>query len=181
MRGEEIDCAGGAAAGDESSGECSTATAISGAPPLYSSIHAYATADYWEKRYTARVADETFDFYAELPLFQKPVPEAIQRLDARILHVGNGNSRLPESMYRLGYCNQTVSDISRTVMARMGARTADCGGLRWVVADATWMPEYDDSSFDVVCGKGTFDALGGTGQEHRLIGDCRGLARAETW
>ena len=147
-----------------SSSEADGATALPSVPP-------YAAGGYWEQRYADRSDQEYFEWYTELAIFKTPLIEALGPTSTRILHVGNGNSRLPQQLWKLGYTNQHANDISPTVTSRMSVSAASCHGLRWAVEDATAMPEHADGSFDAVVDKGTYDALSTNSCDRALVAE----------
>ena len=151
-------------------------------PPRYEEMQRYATRDYWDARYAARASTEsTFDYYADLAIFKEPLINALpgMRSSCQILHVGSGNSRLPEQLFELGYVHQRVNDISPVVVDRMRARTIKtCPGIRWEAGDAADMPHIESDSIDAVIDKGTYDALGGSGGEHRLVKEAWRVLRS---
>ena len=134
-------------------------------------------ADYWERRYVERSAQSTFEWYARLAVYRAPLMEALSALTMRILHVGNGNSTLPEELWALGFRDQHANDISPSVIARMAERTSSCTGLSWAVEDVRSMPHHADGSFDAVVDKGTYDALSCDCLERELIVEARRLLK----
>jgi len=139
----------------------------------------YAADDYWERRYVERVDEHTFEWYGSFKKVGDAVVAALTSTSLRLLHVGNGNSALPEQMWSLGYTQQLAADISPTVVARMAERTKQCIGLDWVVEDATKMP-HADCAFDAVVDKGTYDALStASGREQALVAEVRRVLRTD--
>ena len=102
---------------------------------------------------------------------------ALPERSMRILHVGSGNSKLPEDLWAKGYRNQRANDISPTAIARMAERTRECDGLVWAVEDALAMPQHADGSFDAVVDKGTFDALSCDMLDRKLVTEVRRVLR----
>ena len=77
-----------------------------------------------------------------------------------ILMLGCGNSILSEQMYDQGFTRIMNVDISSVVINQMAQRSAESRPLMgFEVADITSMPQYEDSSFDVLIDKSTIDAL----------------------
>jgi hypothetical protein len=162
----------------------------------------YGTSDYWERRYAERVDEQTFEWYGSFVALEDAIVAALPSTKALILHVGNGNSALPERLWACGYtwqhasdishsahpaceCSprrdprfphrykwQHASDISPTVISRMADRTRDCEGLHWAVEDATCMPHAMET-FDAIIDKGTYDALAtGSYRERALVSEA---------
>ena len=132
------------------------------------SIPAYHHAEYWEARYRERAEGsdlKTFEWYAGWKDLSSVLVGTIES-SARILHIGNGNSTLPEDMWRHGFTNQVCNDIAPSVVAHMAQRSIAMGaGIEWKVDDALALRHERDGEFDVVIDKGTSDALGTSGQE----------------
>ena len=137
----------------------------------------YAVADYWEKRYVERPTQDTFEWYAGLAVVEAPLLAALPDHQMRILHVGSGNSKLPEEMWAVGFRNQLCNDISPTCVSRMAKRTATCDGMAWAVEDALSMPQHADGSFDAVVDKGTYDALSCDQKSQGLVSEVRRVLR----
>jgi len=132
----------------------------------------YGTSDYWERRYAERVDEQTFEWYGSFVALEDAIVAALPSTKALILHVGNGNSALPERLWACGYKWQHASDISPTVISRMAERTRDCEGLHWAVEDATCMPHAMET-FDAIIDKGTYDALAtGSYRERALVSEA---------
>ena len=129
------------------------------APPPYGAM------TYWEKRYSER-DETTFEWYGRFELFQAPLLDVLEGLPlakrSRILHIGSGNSKLPEDLWAKGFRNQHANDISPSVITQM-SRT-ELAGLSWAVEDVLSMP-HAAGSFDAVVDKGTYDALSCDGNE----------------
>lgn len=141
------------------------AAAPAAAPPP-----SYGTTDYWEQRYASRTDEKIFEWYVAFHCIEQPLLRVLSP-EHKILHIGNGNSALPEDLHARGYRDQLAQDISPTVVARMAERTAHCHGLCWAVEDALAMP-HSDGTFDCVIDKGTFDALNCGGvQARRLVAE----------
>ena len=132
----------------------------------------YGTSDYWERRYAERVDEQTFEWYGSFVALEDAIVAALPSTKALILHVGNGNSALPERLWACGYKWQHASDISPTVISRMAERTRGCEGLHWAVEDATCMPHAKET-FDAIIDKGTYDALAtGSYRERALVSEA---------
>jgi len=113
---------------------------------------------YWNKRYNRDPKPfEWLRGFQEL----KPLITEITggSYDKEILHVGCGNSLLPEKMYDAGYHNIINIDNSSVVIEHMSQRNAQRHGMEWREMDATKMDNFCNSCFDVVIDKSTLDAM----------------------
>jgi len=138
------------------------APAQSDADPYHSQI---GDAEYWERLYAATPAGvepgaEVFDWLAGWFDVGCLLEALVARDCSRsVLHLGCGNSRLPEGMYDAGYTQQTCIDLSPSVVEQMRVRNA-CRPMQWIAADCTDLTAVlEDDSFDLVIDKGTFDAI----------------------
>lgn len=136
----------------------------------------YAASDYWERRYAARTDEDIFEWYLPFEVLRPHLLRALPSTSLRILHVGSGNSALPEDMHTHGFTDQLANDISPSVIARMAERTAHRRGLRWSVEDALAMP-HATGSWDAVVDKGTFDALSTSHQDRKLVAEVYRILR----
>ncbi|CAZ79236.1 unnamed protein product [Tuber melanosporum] len=124
-------------------------------PPL----EALATPEYWNTRYAT---DSTpFDWFKNPtsihPFLTKHLPPPTS--NPSILHLGCGNSLLPEDLHRRGYEDQTGLDFSEVVIRDMKAKYEGFEGLRWEVMDVREMRGVGDGAVDVAIDKGTLDAM----------------------
>ncbi|CAE8587655.1 unnamed protein product [Polarella glacialis] len=114
---------------------------------------------YWDKRYLEepKPSDWILKPKQLSEVLAKLVPRASE---SKILHVGCGNSLLPEEMHDDGGCKQQVNiDTSAVVIQQMQARNSELRPqLQWLVMDATAM-DFPDEHFDVVIDKGTLDTI----------------------
>ncbi|CAE8610473.1 unnamed protein product [Polarella glacialis] len=125
----------------------------------------FGNKDYWDLQYS-KAADEGEEVYDWLLGWEQLrwLLEPLLAHDPRraVLHLGNGNSPLPEEMYDAGYHVQTSVDISRVVVEQMAARNRGARPeLRWLAADARELGTKDvpSDSFELVIDKSTMDAL----------------------
>ena len=118
----------------------------------------YSAAEYWEQRYIDRPTQETFEWYGDLATFEAPILSVLPSADTLILHIGSGNSKLPEQLWEHGFRHQLASDVAPSAISRMRARCAHLEGLCWSVDDALSM-SHPSCSIHVVIDKGTYDAL----------------------
>jgi len=124
----------------------------------------YGNAEYWETYYAAQAGqmDRIYDWIADWAEVAPLVEGLLAQADGSqpVLHLGCGNSELPEEMHDAGYTRQTCVDVSPAVVARMAARNAGRPGLRWLAADATDLETVLPSDeFALVVDKSTLDAL----------------------
>ncbi|MGA7594883.1 MAG: class I SAM-dependent methyltransferase [Gallionella sp.] len=92
--------------------------------------------DHWEKVYTTRATDAVSWFQPHADLSAGLIKATGVGLDAAIIDVGGGASKLVDDLLALGYRNLTVLDLSAAALAaarhRLGARAS---GVRWIEAD----------------------------------------------
>jgi len=137
----------------ESFGSCDDDVEIS--PADAGSI--YRDPFYWDKFFKTEL--EAYEFvaaYSDLQVIIEDVTRGLRK--SRILHVGCGNSELPEEMYDDGYHNIANIDTSEIVISQMRQRNAKRADMTWSVMDALHMT-YEDDSFDVIIDKGIVDTF----------------------
>jgi len=118
---------------------------------------AYGDPSYWDEVYT--VDPDPYDRFLDYPDIRKYIRNATTgNLAARILHVGCGNSEVPEKMYEEGYRHIVNIDISPIAIELMVERNAGKAGMEWAVMDATKM-NFPDGKFDVVLDKSILDTF----------------------
>ncbi|KAI0446339.1 S-adenosyl-L-methionine-dependent methyltransferase [Xylaria telfairii] len=120
---------------------------------------------YWDTRYNetqpGQQLHEWFRSFADiedflkLPLFQAHSAES----NPRILHLGSGDSTVPEDLAKHGYHNQLCVDFSAVVVKTMTRRHADIEGIEWQQTDIRQMDTIPSQSIDVAFDKGTLDAM----------------------
>ncbi|EOA26619.1 hypothetical protein CARUB_v10022681mg [Capsella rubella] len=125
----------------------------------------FTSKENWDKFFTLRGNDDSFEWYAEWPQLRDTLLPLLQESSSsssgslQILVPGCGNSRLSEHLYDAGFRDITNVDFSKVVisdMLRRNIRTRP--QLRWRVMDITKM-QLADESFDTVLDKGALDAL----------------------
>jgi len=121
----------------------------------------YASPEYWNKRYLSEKG-QSFDWLQE---YEHLRPFLAQRMgifyDAEILHIGCGNSRFSECLYKDGFKNITNIDFSTVVIQEQMNKYIHLEEMEYVVMDATNI-QYDDYCFDFIFDKGTFDCILGS-------------------
>ncbi|KAI1827052.1 S-adenosyl-L-methionine-dependent methyltransferase [Xylaria intraflava] len=120
---------------------------------------------YWDARYDATLPGEQlhewFRSFADLEellklsLFHDYPAES----NPRILHLGSGDSTVPQDLAKHGYQNQLCVDFSAVVIKMMTHRHADIKGIEWKQMDIRQMDEIPSQSIDVAFDKGTLDAM----------------------
>jgi ubiquinone/menaquinone biosynthesis C-methylase UbiE len=89
----------------------------------------------WERIYSDKDPDQVSWFEA-MPASSLAMIESLELpLDAPILDVGGGVSRLAAELVRRGYSDVTVADISGKALERARERCKDWDRVEWVVAD----------------------------------------------
>ncbi|KAI1749272.1 S-adenosyl-L-methionine-dependent methyltransferase [Xylaria castorea] len=120
---------------------------------------------YWDTRYDETLPGEQLhewfrsfsdlEEFFKLSLFQTYSAES----NPRILHLGSGDSTVPEDLARYGYRNQLCVDFSAVVIKMMTCRHADIKGIEWQQTDIRQMDRIPSHSIDVAFDKGTLDAM----------------------
>ncbi|KAI1400931.1 S-adenosyl-L-methionine-dependent methyltransferase [Hypoxylon fuscum] len=124
-----------------------------------------AYADYWDERYSEVGPDkqvhEWFRSFGDLKqffdrnLFQVRGPET----SPKILHLGSGDSTIPQDLAEKGYTEQVCLDFSTAAVELMSKRHADIKGIEWKCMDVRHMDGISSQSVDIAFDKGTLDAM----------------------
>ena len=141
----------------------------------------YTTRAYWEHRFSREESKDWLACWADLSPLLSPL---LPRLDAALLLVGSGNSRLPAELAAAGYRDVLATDYAEAVVSRMAAAAPP--GVRWATADMRALP-LPAASADVYLDKAAMDALladGGDawpGQAPPQLLAATALVMAEAW
>jgi SAM-dependent methyltransferase len=102
---------------------------------------------HWQNVYTTKGENEVSWFQERPSISLQFIEAAGGGLDAAIIDIGGGASRLVDALLEAGYCNLMVLDLSEAALAasqkRIGPRAAS---VKWLTADVTtWQPSerYD--------------------------------------
>ncbi|KNA05602.1 hypothetical protein SOVF_188840, partial [Spinacia oleracea] len=134
---------------------------------LLSTLGDFTKKENWDKFFTLRGADDSFEWYADWPQLKPPLFSLLSPSSSssssseklQILVPGCGNSKLSEHLYDAGFHDITNLDFSKVVISEMLRRNVrDRPRMRWRVMDITSM-QLADGTFDVVLDKGGLDAL----------------------
>ncbi|XP_041006981.1 eEF1A lysine and N-terminal methyltransferase isoform X2 [Juglans microcarpa x Juglans regia] len=140
---------------------------------LVGTLGDFTSKENWDKFFTIRGRDDSFEWYAEWPELRAPLLSHLDQLQAhspssaasvatsspQILVPGCGNSRLSEHLYDAGFKGITNIDFSKVVISDMLRRNVrERPGMLWRVMDMTNM-QFMDETFDAVLDKGGLDAL----------------------
>ncbi|XP_058180960.1 uncharacterized protein LOC131299431 isoform X2 [Rhododendron vialii] len=131
---------------------------------LLKTLGDFTSKENWDKFFTIRGSDDSFEWYAEWPQLREPLLSHLTLsqsppLPPQILVPGCGNSRLSEHLYDAGFTDITNIDFSKVVISDMLRRNVRSRpGMRWRVMDMTNV-QFADETFDVVLDKGGLDAL----------------------
>lgn len=124
---------------------------------LLKTLGDFTSKENWDKFFSIRGTDDSFEWYAEWPqlrgpllshLSDKETPSPPQDAStssttttgAQILVPGCGNSRLSEHLYDAGFRDITNIDFSKVVISDMLRRNVRSRpGMRWRVMDMTGM------------------------------------------
>lgn len=123
----------------------------------------FTSKENWDKFFTLRGKDDSFEWYAEWPQLRDSLLPLLRDSSSsgslQILVPGCGNSRLSEHLYDAGFRDVTNVDFSKVVISDMLRRNIRSRPeMRWRVMDITKM-QLGDESFDIVMDKGALDAL----------------------
>ncbi|KAI8538084.1 hypothetical protein RHMOL_Rhmol09G0074200 [Rhododendron molle] len=131
---------------------------------LLKTLGDFTSKENWDKFFTIRGSDDSFEWYAEWPQLREALLTHLTLsqsppLTPQILVPGCGNSRLSEHLYDSGFTDITNIDFSKVVISDMLRRNVRSRpGMRWRVMDMTNV-QFADETFDVVLDKGGLDAL----------------------
>ncbi|KAJ8755387.1 hypothetical protein K2173_019185 [Erythroxylum novogranatense] len=139
---------------------------------LLETLGDFTSKENWDKFFTIRGTDDSFEWYAEWTDIQESLISILSGdrvaadddsssslIPPRILVPGCGNSQLSENLYDAGFKDVTNIDFSKVVISDMLRRNVrERPGMRWRVMDMTSM-QFEDEAFDVVIDKGGLDAL----------------------
>lgn len=122
---------------------------------------ALSSANFWDARYAngdgKQPTHEWFKSFDSLrPFFERHLFNTRSE-DSRILHLGAGDSTVPQCLAQRGYRNQLCLDFSPVVVKLMGAQAPL--GVEWKQGDVRDMRDVPDGSVDVAFDKGTMDAM----------------------
>lgn len=100
----------------------------------------FTSKENWDKFFTIRGCDDSFEWYAEWPPLRDPLLSLLGPHSVQILVPGCGNSRLSEHLYDAGFHGITNIDFSKVVISDMLRRNVrDRPDMRWRVMDMTNM------------------------------------------
>jgi len=97
---------------------------------------------HWDNVYTTKTEKEV-SWFEESPTISRDLIRSTRAgLDAPIIDIGGGASRLVDALIDNGFEALTVLDLSKTALARAQARLGMRGAkVRWIVEDVTtWEP-----------------------------------------
>lgn len=117
---------------------------------LLETLGDFTSKENWDKFFTIRGSDDTFEWYAEWIELREPLLPLLtsdaagtSSGDLQILVPGCGNSRLSEHLYDAGIHGITNVDFSKVVISDMLRRNVrDRPIMRWRVMDMTQMQVY---------------------------------------
>jgi len=154
-----------------------TAAADEAAP---AKVRKYATAEYWDNRYTIS-GDQCYDWHHTYDGLS-PLLQHVLEPEHRVLVLGCGNSPFSEELYQAGYHNIVNIDISSVCIEKMAERNSAAGrSMEWLTMDVSEL-QFEDNSFDLVIDKATGDSIvcmdDGIGMVRRMLSEsCRVLKK----
>ena len=127
---------------------------------LLQTLGDFTSKENWDKFFTIRGADDSFEWYAEWPQLRDPLLSILSSTappPLQILVPGCGNSRLSEHLYDVGFHGITNVDFSKVVISDMLRRNVRSRpDMRWRVMDITSMLVLSSIPFLSYC---SFDHL----------------------
>lgn len=108
---------------------------------LLQTLGDFTSKENWDKFFTIRGGDDSFEWYAEWPQLRDPLLSHLSNINIpQILVPGCGNSRLSEHLYDAGFPAITNIDFSKVVISDMLRRNIRLRpDMRWRVMDMTTM------------------------------------------
>lgn len=113
---------------------------------LLQTLGDFTSKENWDKFFTIRGSEDSFEWYAEWPELRDPLLShlsslpTLTRAPLQILVPGCGNSRLSEHLYDAGFRGITNIDFSKVVISDMLRRNVrQRPDMRWRVMDMTSM------------------------------------------
>ncbi|OVA06229.1 Methyltransferase type 11 [Macleaya cordata] len=145
---------------------------VEAAEELLNTLGDFTSKENWDKFFSLRGSDDSFEWYAEWANLKDPllsqlsnfteilgVSDSSSSASLQILVPGCGNSRLSEHVFDAGFRNITNIDFSKVVISDMLRRNIRSRpDMKWRVMDMTHM-QFTDGTFDAVLDKGGLDAL----------------------
>jgi len=106
-------------------------------------IDSAATARHWDRIFRTRPEDER-SWTQSTPAMSLRLIAAIELpLNAPIVDVGGGASRLVDELVRSGHLDVTVLDVAEGALREAAARVGDTAAVDWVTADVlAWQPAH---------------------------------------
>lgn len=93
---------------------------------------------HWNDVYTRKEDTDVSWYEPEASVSLDLIARCGLPLDARILDVGGGASRLVDGLLARGYCDVSVLDISEAALAKARARLGErASGVAWITSDVT--------------------------------------------
>ncbi|CAK0878092.1 unnamed protein product [Prorocentrum cordatum] len=127
----------------------------------------------WRAYADPRSADGK-DWYGTWAQFRKDVAGGPFKASDRFLVVGCGSSSVPADLVADGFVDVTGMDYSEKAIALQKRRFP---GINWVRADARSMPEFANSSFDVLIEKALMDGEGAWKQWPQMLSEYSRVLR----
>ncbi|XP_048435535.1 eEF1A lysine and N-terminal methyltransferase isoform X2 [Pyrus x bretschneideri] len=125
---------------------------------LLGTLGDFTSKENWDKFFTIRGTDDSFEWYAEWSELRDPLLSHLPP-QPQILVPGCGSSRLSEHLYDAGFTSITNIDFSKVAISDCLRRNVrHRPDMRWRVMDMTAM-QFSEEAFDVVVDKGGLDAL----------------------
>jgi ubiquinone/menaquinone biosynthesis C-methylase UbiE len=133
---------------------------------------------HWETVYRTKRADEMSWFQREPAISLDLIRRAAPETSARIIDVGGGASRLVDELFRAGYSDVTVLDLSSTALAQARARLGGAAGrMHWLEADVL-NASLPDAQFDLWHDRAVFHFLTSPSDRDAYLAQVRRAVRS---
>lgn len=131
---------------------------------------------HWQRVYQTKAEDEVSWFQARPGMSLELIVAAGFPLEASIIDIGGGESRLVDALLEQGHSDITVLDLSSAALEvtrkRLGKRADD---VKWIVGDATsWSPP---ASYDIWHDRAAFHFLTEAAERTAYMDRLRGALR----
>jgi ubiquinone/menaquinone biosynthesis C-methylase UbiE len=133
---------------------------------------------HWETVYRTKRADELSWFQREPAISLDLIRRAAPETSSRIIDVGGGASRLVDELFRAGYSDVTVLDLSSTALAQARARLGGAAArVHWFEADVL-NARLPDARFDLWHDRAVFHFLTSPSDRDAYLAQVRRAVRS---
>jgi ubiquinone/menaquinone biosynthesis C-methylase UbiE len=133
---------------------------------------------HWETVYRTKRADELSWFQREPAISLALIRRAAPETSARIIDVGGGASRLVDELFRAGYSDVTVLDLSSTALSQARARLGGAAArVHWLEADVL-NARLPEAGFDLWHDRAVFHFLTSPSDRDAYLAQVRRAVRS---